>query len=154
MNPALFRLERYIADHEFSAAYLLCCSDAEPLLQRELLAMADPETLGLWRHLTLGYTESAGHPLLRHEIAGLYREASSGDVLVLAPEEGIFAAMNVLLGQGDQVVTTFPAYQSLYVVAEAIGCRVDRWIPRIEMGSWRFRVEDLDALLTPDARCS
>ena len=40
---APFALERYFAKHEFSAPYLLCCSDVEPLLQKELLEMADDE---------------------------------------------------------------------------------------------------------------
>ena len=38
-----FRLERFFAKHEFSAPYLLCCSDMEALTMKELLAMADPE---------------------------------------------------------------------------------------------------------------
>ena len=33
------------------------------------LALADDETSSLWDNLALGYTESAGHPLLRQEIA-------------------------------------------------------------------------------------
>ena len=50
----------------------------------------------LWDRLTLGYTESTGHPLLRREIAGLYDGIEPDDVLVFAgAEEGIFCLMNV-----------------------------------------------------------
>ena len=38
----------------------------------ELLDLADDESRSLWDRLTLGYTESTGHPLLRREIAALY----------------------------------------------------------------------------------
>ena len=45
----------------------------------------------LWDGLTLGYTESTGHPLLRREIAALYEGIEPEDVLVFAgAEEAIF----------------------------------------------------------------
>ena len=69
---------------------------------RELLALADDETRALWEELTLGYTETAGHPLLRAEIAALYPGLEAEDVLTFAgAQEALFAlAMNVLLGPG------------------------------------------------------
>lgn len=137
-----FLLERYFAQHEFTTPYLLCCSDVEGLALRELLAMADTESMALWESLHLGYTDSQGHPLLREEIACLYPGLTGEDILVLAPEEGIFIAMNVLLAWGDHVIATFPGYQSLYEVARAIGCEVTLWTPREEAG-WSF---DLDWL--------
>jgi hypothetical protein len=42
-GPVPFKLERYFARHEFSAPYLLCCSDMEPLKMSEVLSMADKE---------------------------------------------------------------------------------------------------------------
>lgn len=57
-------------------------SDPEPVPMRELLALADPETERLWADLRLGYTESAGHPLLRAEIAGAYQTVGPEQVLV------------------------------------------------------------------------
>ena len=77
-----FKLEQYFARWEFSAPYLLCSSDLEAVSLRELLALADEETLRLWQDLRLGYTETRGHPLLRREIAGLYDNVSPEDVLV------------------------------------------------------------------------
>ena len=71
---------------------LLCSSDVEAYGLRELLALADDETRGLWDGLSLGYTETAGHPLLRAEIAALYPGLEADDVLVFAgAEEAIFA---------------------------------------------------------------
>lgn len=64
-----FKLERYFARWEFTAPYLLCSSDVDGYQMSDLLALADEESRALWQDLSLGYTESAGHPLLRKEIA-------------------------------------------------------------------------------------
>jgi aspartate/methionine/tyrosine aminotransferase len=151
MKLPAFRLERFFARYEFAVRHLLCASDCEPLMLPELLALAEDETRSLWERLSLGYTESQGHPLLRQEIAALYPGLRADDILVLAPEEGIFIAMNVLLEPGDHVVVTSPGYQSLYAVAEAIGCTVSRWTPR-EEAVWRYDPDDLAALLAPATR--
>ena len=122
-----FKLERYFAEHEFKVRYLLSASDCEALALDELLGMADARTLALWHGLKLSYTESQGHPQLRSEVAGLYQAVRPEDVLIAAPEELIFIAMNALLRPGDHVIATFPGYQSLYAIAEALGCSVTRW---------------------------
>ena len=62
-----------------------------------LIFLADPEMHDLWEHLRLGYTESWGHPLLRHEIASLYQGIDQLDVLTVVPEEGIYLTMRALL---------------------------------------------------------
>ena len=126
MRIADFALERYFARWEFAVEHLLCASDVQGVPMAELLALADDETRALWDGLTLGYTESTGHPLLRREIAGALRAASSADdVLVFAgAEEAIFCLANVLLGPGDHAVVTWPGYQSLYEVARAAGADV------------------------------
>jgi aspartate/methionine/tyrosine aminotransferase len=151
MNLETFRIERYFAEHEFTARHLLSASDCESVTLPELLGLADDETRGLWERLWLGYTESAGHPLLREEIGRLYGLAAD-DALVAAPEEAIFVAMNALLEAGDEVVVTWPAYQSLAEIARAIGCRVVRWELRVEGGRWTLDPDDLPALLSPRAK--
>jgi aspartate/methionine/tyrosine aminotransferase len=116
MNLKPFKLERYFARYEFSVRYLLSSSDCDGISQNELLKLADDETLHLWNNLTLGYTESLGHPLLRDEISKLYQGINSGDCLVIVPEEGIYIAINSILQKGDHVISTFPGYQSLYTI--------------------------------------
>ncbi len=137
-----FKLERYFAQYEFSVQYLLSSSDCGGLPQNELLALADPETKSLWYNLSLGYTESLGHPLLREEIAGLYHGIEPKDCLVGAPEEGVLLALMSILHPGDHVICTFPGYQSLYEIAEGLGCEVTRWMPEEENG-WRFNPDFL-----------
>lgn len=148
MQLRTFRIERYFAAHEFIAQHLLSASDCESVALPDLLALADDEARGLWERLWLGYTESAGHPLLRAEIARLYGLAAD-NALVAAPEEAIFVAMNALLEAGDEVVLTWPAYQSLGEIARAIGCNVIRWPLRVEGGRWTLDPDDLNARLSP-----
>jgi len=146
-----FDLERYFAKHEFTAQFLLSCSDCESRSVSDLLALADAETIGLWKDLRLGYTESPGHPLLRKEIAETYDRIGAEGVLVVVPEEGIFLIMHSLLKPEDHVICTFPGYQSLYEVARSIGCQVTRWEPDEERG-WRFDVEELKKRIRPNTR--
>lgn len=151
MNIAPFALERYFSRHEFTARYLLSCSDCEALTMPELLARADGGTQELWRNLKLAYTETAGHPLLREAIAEIYDDIDAGDIVVAAPEELIFLLMHALLEPGHHVITTAPAYQSLHEVARSIGCEVSMWEPDEDRG-WSFDLARLEALLRPDTR--
>ena len=144
-----FSLERYFAEFEFSAKYLLSSSDCEPLLMKELLGMADIESLGLWDNLKLAYTESLGLPELRVEIAKMYEGINADQVMVLCPEEGIYITMQALLHKGDEVVTTFPGYQSLYELANSKGCHTKRWEPD---DNNIFSVGDLERLITDKTR--
>lgn len=151
MKIQQFELERYFAKYEFSAPYLLSCSDCEPLTLKELLNFADSETLKLWENLWLGYTESQGHPELRNEVSNLYETIAVDNSIVLAPEEGIFIAMNILLETGDDVIVTYPGYQSLYQIANSIGCNIKRWTPITDNG-FRFDIEDLKKLIDKNTK--
>src|SRR5512139_1148344 len=100
MQITPFKLERYFAQYEFKVRYLLSPSDCESLTLSEVLAMQDAECRSLWEGLSLGYTESSGHPLLRAEIARLYETITSDQTLVTVPEEAIFLLMHALLQPG------------------------------------------------------
>lgn len=149
MNIKPFELERYFAEYEFTARYLLSSSDCEPLKMSELLDMADRECFNLWNDLRLAYTESKGLPLLREEISGMYSDIGPENVLVINPEEGIFISMNTLLKRGDEVVVTYPGYQSLYELARSKGCKIRRWEPDDDNV---FNPEDLQQLINDKTR--
>ena len=152
MRIADFELERYFARWEFAVEHLLCASDVQGVPMAELLALADDETRGLWDGLTLGYTESTGHPLLRREIAGLYERIEPDEVLTFAgAEEAIFCLVNALLGPGDHAVVQWPGYQSLYEVARASGAAVTLHELH-EADGWSLDVPRLLAALTPATR--
>lgn len=146
-----FRLERFFAEHEFSAPRLLCASDGESMSLGELLDLVPQAAEGLFR-LRLGYTDSRGTPALREAIAGLYDTITPDDVLVhVGAEEAIYAFMRAALVPGDEVVVTTPCYQSLTDVARSLSCRIAPW--RCDP-DWGFAPDmgELDALLTERVR--
>ena len=147
-----FGLERYFAQYEFKVKFLLSPSDCESLSMAELLQMAAPESLDLWQGLRLSYTDSQGHPLLRAEVAGLYQHITPGDVVIAAPEEAIFIAMQTLLAPGDHVVVVSPAYQSLHEIARSIGCDVTNWTLEPGMHGWQLNLGQLERSLTARTR--
>jgi aspartate/methionine/tyrosine aminotransferase len=151
MKPGAFKLERYFAAHEFSAAYLLCCSDCESMTLKELLAL-EPDASQRFAALWLGYTDSRGHPDLRHAIAGLYDGLSPEQVLVHAgAEEAIFNFMNVAVDPGDHLIVHAPFYQSLGEVARAIGAEVTCW-QGDPKNAWALDLDFLERAITPRTR--
>lgn len=146
-----FALERFFAKHEFSVRLNLAASEVEGLAIGDLLAMADADTAQRWRELTLGYTESAGLPALRMEIAAL-DGLSADEILVCSgAEEAIFLVLNSLLTDGDHAVVVWPAYQSLHSVARATGASVTLVELRHDAG-WRLDLAELQAALRPTTR--
>lgn len=152
MNIQPFKLERYFARYEFSVKYLLSSSDCESLRMDELLEMALPSTRALWQGLKLGYTESQGHPLLREEVAKRYEHIPAENVLVAAPEEAIFVAMQTLLQPGDHMIAVSPTYQSLYEIARALGCAISPWKLNSTPDGWALNLDELERCLTPQTR--
>ena len=152
MQIAEFQLERYFARWEFAARYNLCASDAEPVPLRELLALADPELLEWWHTLSLGYTETQGHPLLRAEIARQYERLTADDILTFSGgQEAIFLVLHALLQPGDHAVVVTPAYQSLHEIPRSIGATVTevRLAPEHD---WQLDLDRVNAALTAATR--
>ncbi len=149
LNP--FKLERYFAKYEFSARYLLCSSDCESLSIADLLAIEPGAEDGLKSHW-LGYTESQGAPSLRQEIARLYTQINSEQILVHSgAEEAIFLAMHALLGPGNHVIIHWPCYQSLFEVAKSTGAEISFWEARSEDG-WALDLDELKNQIRPNTR--
>jgi aspartate/methionine/tyrosine aminotransferase len=147
-----FALERYFAGREHAARHLLGSSDIEGMRLDELLELADPDGERRWRELTLGYTETAGLPALREEIASLYDRIAPDEVQVVSgAEEGIFLAALALLGPGDHVVCAWPSYQSLHEVARGAGAEVTLVELRHEDG-WRLDPQEVRRAVRPATR--
>ncbi|MBN2614873.1 MAG: aminotransferase class I/II-fold pyridoxal phosphate-dependent enzyme [Bacteroidales bacterium] len=140
-----FKLERYFANHEFTAKYLLSSSDCDGWEMNDVLQLASPRELKLWEELQLGYTESEGSSMLRESILQFYQQQSIEQVVVSSPGELNFSLMNVLLSRGDHVVCIAPAYQSLYEVVRSLGCSLSFWKPDPE--TWEFDTNDLEQLV-------
>ncbi|MEN9800797.1 MAG: hypothetical protein RL653_4494 [Pseudomonadota bacterium] len=151
MSLRPFALERYFAQHEFSARYLLGSSDPESLTVAELLAL-EPGARGRLENLWLGYTETAGAPALREAIAARYSGVDPGRVLAwTGAEEPIFAFMSVVIQPGDHVVVHAPCYQSHAEVARARGATVTEWRGDPARG-FALDVGELARLLRPGTR--
>jgi aspartate/methionine/tyrosine aminotransferase len=147
-----FALERYFAQWEFAARYLLCASDVQPYPMLDLLALADDEMRERWDTLQLGYTESTGHPLLRAEIAALYDGIGPDEVLTFAgAEEAIFCLHNVMLGPGDHAIVTWPGYQSLFEIARGTGAAMTLHELH-ESEGWGLDLDRLRRQVTPTTR--
>ncbi len=150
MRP--FKLERYFARYEFTARYLLSASDCESVSLAELLGLADADSRAQWEALSLGYTESSGHPALRAEVARMYPGLTADDVLIAAPEEAIYLCLQARLRPGDHVIAIAPAYQSLHEIALAIGCEVSGWPVEAAGGAWRLDPARLAGLFRENTR--
>jgi aspartate/methionine/tyrosine aminotransferase len=69
----------------------------------------------------------------------------------VVPEEGIYLALNSILTKGDHVICTYPGYQSLYEIAEGIGCEVTKWQPE-EQNGWYFNPDFLEQNFKPNTK--
>lgn len=147
-----FKLEVFFNKYEFSAPYLLSQSDCESMSIHNLTGYeknTEKQFLNCW----LGYTEVAGDPELRRVVATLYTTMEQKNIIVHAgAQEPIFNFMNVLLDQGDHVICQFPIYQSLYEVANAIGCEVSRWNIEQSTGGWVVDINRLEQLIQPTTK--
>ena len=147
-----FKLEVFFGKHEFTAPYLLTQSDCASMSINELLSFepgAKEEFLNGW----LGYTEVSGSPKLRGAISGLYSTMTPDNIVVHAgAQEPIFNFMNVLLDKGDHVITQFPIYQSLFEVANAIGCEVSKWCLEQGNKNWLLDLNQLEQLIKPNTK--
>lgn len=145
-----FKLERYFAQHEFSAKYLLSSSDCDGYELKYLLHQASNKEKTLWDSMKLGYTESKGDHLLREAILQYYKQKNIENVVVASPGELNYICMNVLLEPSDHVITVSPCYQSLYQVVKSLNCELSFWKPISE--NWEFNTKELEKLIKKNTR--
>jgi len=151
MQLAPFKLERFFAQYEFNVRYLLCSSDCESVAIQDLLAL-EPEADNLFKRQWLGYTESLGAPELRRTICQLYITIQPEHVLLhTGAEEAIFLFMHATLQAGEHVIVHSPCYQSLFEVAQSLGCEVTRWRARSE-NAWQLDIEELRRAMRSNTR--
>ena len=147
-----FKLERYFAQHEFSAQMLLCTSDCESMTIDELCDLdrkhgGDGGQLGsTW----LGYTESRGNPVLREAISKLYTDMTPDSVLLHSgAEEAILNFYLAMIRPGQTVIVNTPCYQSLREIPRALGATVLPWELRLDGAElrWALDMAELGSLL-------
>lgn len=148
-----FKLEVYFGKYEFTAPYLLTQSDCEAMKVSDLLEYepdAEKKLLDSW----LGYTEVTGPLKLRSLASNLYSSIKEDEILMHAgAQEAIFDFMNVVLENGDHVISMYPIYQSLYEIAFSLGCEVGKWELRpTESGNWELDFDELEKLIQPNTK--
>lgn len=152
MKPRDFQLEVYFEQYEFSAPYLLTQSDCETISIAALLDM-EPGSQEAFLSQRLGYTQVTGSPELKEQIAALYTQHGPEAVIVhTGAQEAIFNFMHIFLTPGDHVIAQFPLYQSLYSVAEDIGCAVDKWQIRQTDTGWTMDLDEWESLIQSETK--
>lgn len=149
--PRDFALETFFSKWEFAARHHLTASDAESLRLSDLLAMATPEAREDFDQLWFGYTETWGAPDLRAAIAATYDRMDPADTLCFAgAEEGIYAAMQVLLGPQDHAIVVTPNYQSAESLPLSI-CTATG-VPLDPADNWSLDIDRVAAAIRPNTR--
>lgn len=153
MSINIFKLEEYLTHYEFTASYLLCCSDAESFGMQEIIEMASPSERALWDNLKLSYTEVKGLPILRQQIIeSLYPTLQADDISCFAgAEEGIFCALHTLYELGDHLIVLTPCYQSFVEIPRLKGAEVTELSLR-EENDWRIDVKEIKQEIKPNTK--
>jgi aspartate/methionine/tyrosine aminotransferase len=147
-----FRLEVHLGRWEFAARHHLTASDAQTLTVGELLDLGGPAAREELDALGLGYLPTWGTDPLRAAIAATYDGLSPEHVLVFAgAEEGMFWALQELVGPGDHAVVVVPGYQSTESVTVATGADVTG-LALDPAAGWALDLDALTALLRPQTR--
>ena len=154
MKIAPFSTEHFYAKYEFATPYQLCNSDCETVTVAELLEMADI-SMEQFGELSLGYTETLGNPQLREQIAEIYTQANTGDVVMLgSPVEGIYLVAHAALDPDDEVIVLSPAYDALINVFEHVvgPAKVRKWEFIPGDTHWILDLDQLNKLISPQTR--
>jgi capreomycidine synthase len=130
--PAL--LEDWMRDYYFSTEIDIGSSGVEDYSMRELRSLLGISQEDLDR-VVFHDSRTLGGPEVREAVAARWAGGDVERVIVThGATEANFLAMNALLEAGDEVVVLDPLYQQLYVIAEALGCRLVRLPLRFENG--------------------
>ena len=145
-----FALETYFSKWEFTARHHMTASDAQSTTVAELLELA-ALPLDALNTLHLGYTETWGAPDLRQAIAQTYDHLQSNNILCFAgAEEGVYAAMRVLLSRDDHAIVVVPNYQAAETlpleICDVTGVSLDA------ANNWHLDINDIESAIQPNTK--
>jgi aspartate/methionine/tyrosine aminotransferase len=145
-----FALETYFSKWEFTAKHHMTASDCQSVTISELLKLAG-KTLDILGDLPLGYTETWGAPMLRQAIAETYDSLNADNILCFAgAEEGVYAAMRVLLNKDDHAIVVVPNYQAAETlpldICEVSGVKLD------PENNWHLDLGDIIKKIRPNTK--
>jgi len=145
-----FALETYFSKWEFNAKHHMTASDAQSITIAQLLDMANLPSDAL-SALALSYTQTWGAPDLRQAIAQTYDTLSADNILCFAgAEEGVYAAMRVLLSPEDHAVVIVPNYQAAETIPLSI-CAVSG-VALDADNHWHLDIDAIAKAIRPNTR--
>ena len=137
-----FELEIHFSKWEFKAKHHMTASDVESMSLKELMVMATPKERSDFENQWLGYTETWGDDELRKSIADTYDTMSDENILCFCgAEEGLYAAMRVLLTKDDHAIVVVPNYQAAETLPLEI-CEVTG-VTLQKDNNWRLDIDDV-----------
>ncbi len=145
-----FALEVYFSKWEFSAKHHMTASDVQSVTIRELLDLAGL-TIDSLVDLPLGYTETWGAPSLRKAIARTYDKLNADNIVCFAgAEEGVYAAMRVLLSKDDHAIVVVPNYQAAETLPLDI-CEVSG-VALNQSDNWHLDLDEIRHAIRPNTK--
>ena len=146
-----FELETYFSKWEFTAKHHMTASDVESMSVGALFDLAGVPESERMDSLWLGYTETWGAPDLRAAISGTYDRLDSEDILCFSgAEEGVYAAMRVILSPGDHAIVVVPNYQAAETIPLSI-CDVTG-VPLDPDNGWCLDLNDVRRAIQPNTK--
>jgi aspartate/methionine/tyrosine aminotransferase len=146
-----FVMERMMSKFEKDVTFNLSESGVHPLLLSELLEMV-PGKLDELLKTDLNYPHANGIPELRRNIARLYPEAESSQVLVtVGAIEANYITLQTLLSPGDEIVVMLPNYMQIWGIAKNHGFHL-KTFRLVEEKDWAPDLETLESVVTPQTK--
>lgn len=143
MSFVPFELERWQGTWENQVRHNLSESGVHPLSIAELLQLAggDPDH---FLNLRMVYNQSDGTVALRSSIAGLYRGATSEQVVVtVGTSEANFIVCWTLVDPGDRVTVLTPTYRQTWGLAQNFGATLTE-LPLHASRGWEPDPEEIE----------
>ncbi|HYG65718.1 MAG TPA: capreomycidine synthase [Thermoanaerobaculia bacterium] len=151
MDVPLALLEDWMRRYYFEVDYDLGSSGVEDYSLADLRRMVGLEWEELDR-IVFHDSQTLGGERLRQAIADQWGSGDSGRVMAThGSSEANFLVMNALLRPGDEVVVTDPCYPQLFLIAQALGCRLTKVPLRFELG-FQPDIDELCDAITPATR--
>lgn len=127
MDIAIAKLEAWMRDYYHKVDYDIGSSGVRDLTMSELRTLCGFEYSSL-DSMVFHDSESYGGSGLRAALAERWTGGETENLMVThGSSEAIYLVMQLLLKPGDEVIVVDPAYQQLYDIAAARGCRITRW---------------------------
>lgn len=149
MKIALAKLEEWMRLYYHNVDHDIGSSGVRDLTIKELREICGFDLAEL-DSMVFHDSESFGGTALRAALAERWLGGDPDRMMVThGSSEAIYIVMHTVLEPGDEIVVVDPAYQQLYDIAGAMGCRITRWSLRREDGGF---AADLAALRDLAAR--